>query len=433
MNLLAVATVSSVSFAPGEGRAPAIIQYTLSDAPAIITADIQTNTVADGSGEWASIGGAAMGELQGDASCIVWKDGVKTATWLPGEYWPNTALPAAQMRVVVRAWETNSPPDYLVVNLTGPTNVVRFYERESLLPGGVTNVCYRTTKLAMRKIPAAGVVWRMGSPVTEKNRLENEVPHLVMLTEDFYCGIFPVTAGQYAILHKDGSSGSTFTSYADYRLRPSNALRLDGVRGIDEATAKANPATHTVGANSPIDRARKQTGFPTLDVPFEAQWEYACRAGVGTALYDGNDFSGTVNTDKKRTAALGWSNYNASSQPHPVGLKTPNNWGLYDMLGNVYELCLDMCDSSGSVSTLYTATFTPGWDDADSPSVTTNPVGVTGAQTNVGWVRRGGSWYVNYDNCRCARRYPPSSYTPTGSSNTYGGCRLFCPVTDVVR
>ena len=143
MNLLAVAAVSSVSFAPGEGRAPAIIQYTLSDAPAIVTADIQTNTVADGSGEWASIDGAAMDEMQGDVNCLVRKNGAKTATWLPGEYWRNTALPAAQMRVVVKAWETNSPPDYMVVNLAGPANVVRFYENEKSLPGGVADVVFR--------------------------------------------------------------------------------------------------------------------------------------------------------------------------------------------------------------------------------------------------------------------------------------------------
>ena len=142
--------VSDVAFQTGDGRDAAVISYTLANAPAVVTVDVQTNALADGSGEWASIGGAATGELQGDANMLVAASGRKTAAWQPGTYWQNNALPAAQMRVVVKAWETNSPPDYLVVNLTGPTNVVRFYERESLLPGGVTNVCYRTTKLAMR-------------------------------------------------------------------------------------------------------------------------------------------------------------------------------------------------------------------------------------------------------------------------------------------
>jgi eukaryotic-like serine/threonine-protein kinase len=69
-----------------------------------------------------------------------------------------------------------------------------------------------------------------------------------------------------------------------------------------------------------------------FDLPSEAQWEYACRAG-STTLYSFGDDIGLVNN-------YAWSSANSSST-HPVGLKLPNNWGLYDIHGNVWEFCLD--------------------------------------------------------------------------------------------
>ena len=440
MNLLAVAAVSSVSFAPGEGRAPAIIQYTLSDAPAIVTADIQTNTVADGSGEWASIGGAAMDEMQGDANCLVRKDGVKTATWLPSEYWRNTALPAAQMRVVVKAWETNSPPDYLVVNLTGPANVVRFYENEKSLPGGVADARYRTTRMAMHRIPAAGVVWWMGSPDDEPYRIaENEYRHKVMLTEDYYCAIFPVTYGQHTNVTKSADTdkiGSRMIGISNLDFRPVNRIRLDTLLGLGEGHARSAIGTHTAGTDvptCPISKFRAQTGFPNIDIPTEAQWEYACRAGTGTTLNNGTSYTGTTNTDKTRATVVAYTGWNldntAKRSSQPVGRKAANAWGLYDMLGNVYEACRDQF-STGST---YTSTFTPGWDNSESPSITTNPVG-TKTDSIIVWTRRGGCAYYDGTESRSAMRkgykYQLNSLS---TSDCFWGYRLIVPIGDVLK
>jgi formylglycine-generating enzyme required for sulfatase activity len=79
-------------------------------------------------------------------------------------------------------------------------------------------------------------------------------------------------------------------------------------------------------------------------LPSEAEWEYACRAGTSTDFYFGNmtkkgrDLEHIVNNELGKNA---WYEKKSKGYPHPVGLKAPNPWGLYDMYGNVKELCLD--------------------------------------------------------------------------------------------
>jgi eukaryotic-like serine/threonine-protein kinase len=67
----------------------------------------------------------------------------------------------------------------------------------------------------------------------------------------------------------------------------------------------------------------------TFNLPSEAQWEYACRAGSSTRYYFGDDAS--------QLGDYAWYTDNANGQTHEVGEKQPNNFGLYDMMGNVWE------------------------------------------------------------------------------------------------
>ena len=105
-----------------------------------------------------------------------------------------------------------------------------------------------------------------------------------------------------------------------------------------------------MGSNGFFENLRNRSGVAGFTLPTEAQWEFACRAGEGAALYNGQNLS-----DKREDANVGLLaryRYNsgesdalapADSGPElgsaPVGSYEPNAWGLYDMIGNVWELC----------------------------------------------------------------------------------------------
>ncbi len=104
-----------------------------------------------------------------------------------------------------------------------------------------------------------------------------------------------------------------------------------------KAVMGKNPS-HFKGDNNPVENVSwkdcnkfckkcAQLGLP-VQLPTEAQWEYACRAGSS------GDYAGDLDE-------MGWYDWNSDSKTHPVGQKMPNAWGLYDMHGNVCEWCQD--------------------------------------------------------------------------------------------
>ncbi len=124
-------------------------------------------------------------------------------------------------------------------------------------------------------------------------------------------------------------------------------------------------------------------------LPTEAQWEYACRAGTTTPYYNGSTMA---DLDK-----IAWFNANSGGKPHPVGQKQPNAWGLYDMLGNIREFVADLYSE-------------------DAPSEAVDPTGPkTGDPSN--HVVRGGAFTANAEkagNMRAGSRRPTESLKSTG-------------------
>ena len=436
-------TLSLVSGTPGDYVK---ISYKLTGAPAVVTVDIQTNSMSDASGAWVSIGGEAMGVLGGEANKLVGRlDTELNAYWFPSVSFQGRNIASGGIRAEVKAWPTNCPPDYMTVDLTAPTSTVcaiRFYTSTNALPGGFTNLAYKTDRLLMRKIPAAGVVWWMGAPADETNYQKWDVRHKVMLTEDYYAAVYETTQAQY--MNINGSlNRCSYTHYSDSAVRPFQQAQLSTLRGqVKSAVSGYWPENgHTVTVSSVIGKLRRKCGIADIDLPTEAQWEYACRAGTGTALPSGKSYT-TANLKE-----IAWCTDNISETvfdtesgeyvtlkiPRVVGTKPPNNWGLYDMIGNVFEFCLDRSPSEDDAGVaLYTSTFTPGWDDPDNPSVTTNPVGYAEATRDVG-SKRGGGWLDNNIRMRSGARCLAGIDYYDGKGQGYIGFRLFCSVKEAVK
>jgi Uncharacterized conserved protein len=191
--------------------------------------------------------------------------------------------------------------------------------------------------------------FRMGSPKREENREDNEKQRDVTLSKSFYIGAYPITQRQY-----EKAIGRNPSKFKDFD----------------------NSAEHPVERvlwQDAVDFCRKlsERSGRVVRLPTEAEWEYACRAGTKTAYY----------FDEKISPSGNLFNFSSKSTT-PVGKYLPNQWGLYDMHGNVMEWCLD---GFGEYS------------DGDA----IDPQGPEDAPTRV---IRGGSWEDQARYCRSAFR-----------------------------
>ena len=169
--------------------------------------------------------------------------------------------------------------DYLVVNLN--TGAVT----PSATGPDLSDDTCRTTELWLRRIPKGTFI--MGSPVGEVGRESVETQHQVTLTEDFYIGVFEITQKQYSLIYGSNPSSDKGDT------RPVECVSYDTIRGTKSSGGAGWPAYgHAVDEDSFLGKLRAKTG-QTFDLPTEAQWEYACRAGTTTALNTGKNLTST--------------------------------------------------------------------------------------------------------------------------------------------
>ena len=276
----------------------------------------------------------------------------------------------ALMRFNVVLTVTNTPL-YAIMNLTQtntPDQIQYLYEADlasgaygtvatNPVPGvaslawtGVTNgTLYKTDQLVLRRVPAGSYLMGGTKPVT--------------LTKPFYVGVFEVTQRQWEHVMGIGQKPSSYNNAAWYMTRPVESMPYNTIRGATNGSPAVNwPITDrtVVTANSFVGRLRSLTGIGMLDLPTEAQWEYACRAETTTVFNDG-DASANVSAANANTNAwlnsLGRYKFDGGYLPDGatpplyscapsngtalVGSYLPNAWGIYDMHGNVQEYCLD--------------------------------------------------------------------------------------------
>jgi formylglycine-generating enzyme required for sulfatase activity len=180
----------------------------------------------------------------------------------------------------------------------------------------------------------------------------------VTLTQDFCLGKFEVTQGDYEALMQNNPS-----HFVGDPRRP-----VEKVSQVDAAAYCARlTQQERAGGRLPSTHEYR--------LPYEAEWEYACRAGTT------NQFS--FGADAALADAHAWTDENSEGSTHPVGLKLPNPWGLHDMHGNVWEWCQD-----------WFAEFPEG--------EATNPIGPAGGEYKV---FRGGGWNHELKFAGAANRF----------------------------
>ena len=343
--------VSAVRASQGQGSRKVTVSYTLANEPAIITVDVQTNR---GDDVWVSISVDKQASITGDLNKLV-QPGPRALVWDARQDWPDQLITGANIRFAVSAWTTNAPPDYMVVDLNAatPADSVHYYASADRIPGGISDVRYKTTHILMRKIPAAGVEWLMGSPDNESGRMTTErgelreKQHRVILTDDYYMAVFETTQKQYSKFkpfHRSHPNNSQsidgLTASPDYDTYPLNRMFYTDFRGSTKGLGW--PTNHDVDDTSYLGMLRAATGVE-FDLPTESQWEFACRAGTTTAWCSGHNQTGSPDAHVYGVAGLeSYAQYAyGGSAMKPVGQKQPNAFGLYDMMGNVGEMCLD--------------------------------------------------------------------------------------------
>ena len=238
--------------------------------------------------------------------------------------------------------------------------------------------------LEMVKCPEGSFM--MGSSEEELGRLEDEKLHLVTFTKPFYIGKYEVTQSQYSALMD--KNPSVF-------IGANNPVEMVSYNDAKAFCDKMNLKYLNI-----LPKGYK------FDLPTEAQWEYACRAGTNTALNNGKNLTkeegACPNLDE-----VAWYCENSGKTTHEAGQKKPNAWGIYDMHGNVWEWCRD-------------------WYGEYPKEDVTDP---TGAYSGSNRVNRGGSWNNNARNCRSANR---NNNNPDNRNNNIGFRIVLSPLNSSI-
>ena len=209
-----------------------------------------------------------------------------------------------------------------------------------------------------------GGTFTMGSPDNERGRTGSEGPRRQVTVSSFNIGKYPVTQAEYQEV-----MGTNPSHFKGPNLPVEQVSWFDAVEYCNRLSLKEGltPAYAINGNN--VTWNLEADGYR---LPTEAEWEYACRAGTQTPFYSGTSVD-----------EAGWHSGNSGDKTRPVGEKLPNEWGLYDMHGNILEWCWD-------------------WLGDYPRGAQTNPQGASSGRSRV---YRGGCWRFEANQTRSAYRF----------------------------
>jgi formylglycine-generating enzyme required for sulfatase activity len=209
----------------------------------------------------------------------------------------------------------------------------------------------------------------MGTPESQPEYCADEYLHEVKLTSPFYIQTTPVTVSQWRKFIEETNYKTDAEDYGAYHyigagslsdnLKTQGFSRAETGWQIDKKINWKNPGfsqtdDHPVTCISYNDTQSFISWLNSKEnavhrLPTEAEWEYACRSGSMSAYYFGNS--------AEQLSKYAWFVNNSEKKNHPVKSLSPNAWGLYDMHGNVWEICQDKCIFDSEKQVVITNTY----------------------------------------------------------------------------
>ncbi|MFH1051511.1 MAG: SUMF1/EgtB/PvdO family nonheme iron enzyme [bacterium] len=306
------------------------VDFTVIEVPTITNINPESFSI----GSEVTINGSGFGSSQ-DESIVYFK----TVEAISYDYWSNT-----QIRCTV-------PIGAVSGNLSVTVNSMKSNEVPYTIVASIETVL----------IPSGN--FQMGNTGTWPSSIyQPETVHPVTLRNSFYMSIYEVQQDLYESVMGNNPSQNKGDNLPVDRVSWYMAVEFCNALSEREGLEKCYSGN---SCNWSANGWR---------LPTEAEWEYACKAGTTSDFYNGSSES--------NLASAGWYSANSGEVSHPVGQKTPNSFGLYDMLGNLSELCWD-------------------WIGSYSSGSQTDP---TGPSSGTWKVARGGSWHQGADKCRSSMR-----------------------------
>jgi len=245
------------------------------------------------------------------------------------------------------------------------------------------------TDIKFDMVPIPGGTFVMGSPETEAGRNKNEGPQHEVVVKPFWMGATEVTWYEFEFWAFKRDIRAKQNANVDFDKQPENEMRADAVSrptppyvDMSFGYGKDNMPAICFSHHAAMEYCRwlsAKTG-KVYRLPTEAEWEFAARGGTKSVYFWGDD--------PAKANEYAWFEDNSEKKPHPTGEKKPNPYGLYDIVGNAAEWCLDHYEPK-----IY----------ASSKGQAVQPVVLPDAE-EYPYVARGGSWMDKATALRSAAR-----------------------------
>lgn len=288
------------------------------------------------------------GSLSGDLIGVT--PGARRIVWDPAY---NNPSYAEALMVNFSATLSTAEDDntYMIVDLSGGASAAEYpVSFMSAPPAGGWTDEYKTDKLVLRRIPAGSAV--LGSPTDEIGRTARvETQRKTTFTNSFYMALFETTEKQFInvmgydpnVLANGHADANPAICVNYLLLRGTNTVAGSTAASVSSCVWPGHESTSFFGVlNSKLPAAALSAaglGDYEMELPTVSQWEYACRAGTIGAWNNGTTITNA--TTDANAGLLAYYRGADSAIPVSVGGKVPNAYGLYDMHGNVAEMCRD--------------------------------------------------------------------------------------------